>query len=48
MARQGFFGEIVHGECAYLHTLLESNFTKFDESSPDGRGYYKCGVYVRI
>lgn len=28
MARQGFFGEIVHGEGAYLHTLLESNFNK--------------------
>ena len=28
MARQGFFGEIVHGEGAYLHTLLDSNFRK--------------------
>jgi predicted dehydrogenase len=28
MARQGFFGEIVHGEGAYLHNLLESNFSK--------------------
>lgn len=28
MARQGFFGEIVHGEGAYIHTLLESNFNK--------------------
>jgi len=28
MARQGFFGEIVHGEGAYIHTLLESNFSK--------------------
>jgi hypothetical protein len=28
MARQGFFGDIVHGEGAYLHTLLESNFNK--------------------
>jgi predicted dehydrogenase len=28
MARQGFFGEIVHGEGAYIHTLLGSNFSK--------------------
>ncbi len=28
MARQGFFGEIVHGEGAYLHNLLASNFDK--------------------
>ena len=28
MARQGFFGEIVHGEGAYIHTLLDSNFSK--------------------
>lgn len=28
MARQGFFGEIVHTEGAYLHNLLESNFDK--------------------
>lgn len=28
MARQGFFGEIVHTEGAYIHHLLESNFDK--------------------
>jgi hypothetical protein len=28
MARQGFFGEIVHCEGAYLHDLLEGNFSK--------------------
>jgi len=28
MARQGFFGEIVHGEGAYIHNLLGSNFSK--------------------
>lgn len=28
MARQGFFGEIVHGEGAYIHNLLELNFDK--------------------
>jgi len=28
MARQGFFGEIIHGEGAYLHDLLNSNFKK--------------------
>jgi len=28
MARQGFFGEIIHAEGAYLHDLLEENFSK--------------------
>jgi len=28
MARQGFFGEIVHGEGAYIHDLLDLNFNK--------------------
>lgn len=28
MNRQGLLGEIVHGEGAYIHTLLESNFGK--------------------
>ncbi|MGZ5135700.1 MAG: Gfo/Idh/MocA family protein, partial [Flavitalea sp.] len=28
MARQGFFGEIVHCEGAYIHDLLKSNFSK--------------------
>ena len=28
MARAGFFGEIVHTEGAYIHTLLDSNFSK--------------------
>lgn len=28
MARQGFFGDIVHCEGAYIHQLLEGNFSK--------------------
>ncbi len=28
MARQGYFGEIIHGEGAYIHDLLEGNFSK--------------------
>src|SRR5882724_274573 len=28
MARQGLFGEIVHGEGAYIHNLFEGNFSK--------------------
>ncbi|MGC1240705.1 MAG: Gfo/Idh/MocA family oxidoreductase [Chryseosolibacter sp.] len=28
MARQGFFGEILHAEGAYIHHLLDSNFDK--------------------
>ena len=33
MARQGFFGDIVHGEGAYIHNLLGLNFDK--------NGYYE-------
>ncbi|MGV3502848.1 MAG: Gfo/Idh/MocA family protein [Adhaeribacter sp.] len=32
MARQGFFGEIIHGEGAYIHNLIDLNFSK--------KGYY--------
>lgn len=28
MAREGFFGEIIHGEGAYIHDLLDLNFAK--------------------
>lgn len=28
MTRQGFFGDLVHGEGAYIHNLLEGNFNK--------------------
>lgn len=28
MARQGYFGEIIHGEGAYIHDLRENNFSK--------------------
>jgi hypothetical protein len=28
MARQGFFGEIIHGEGAYIHPILDQNFKK--------------------
>lgn len=28
MARQGYFGEVIHGEGAYLHDLLDLNFNK--------------------
>ncbi|WP_228853394.1 Gfo/Idh/MocA family protein [Aegicerativicinus sediminis] len=28
MARQGFFGEIIHGEGAYIHNLVDLNFNK--------------------
>jgi hypothetical protein len=39
MARQGMFGDIVHGEGAYIHTLTELNFDKFDPEHPTGSGY---------
>src|SRR5690606_16654051 len=28
MARQGYFGEIIHAEGAYIHDLLDHNFSK--------------------
>ncbi len=28
MARQGYFGEIIHGEGAYIHDLIDLNFSK--------------------
>jgi predicted dehydrogenase len=28
MTRQGFFGELIHGEGAYIHDLLDANFEK--------------------
>lgn len=28
MARQGFFGEVMHGEGAYIHDILEGQFSK--------------------
>ncbi len=28
MARQGFFGDLVHGEGAYIHDLMDLNFSK--------------------
>ncbi|MDN3686403.1 Gfo/Idh/MocA family protein [Cyclobacterium jeungdonense] len=28
LARQGFFGEIIHGEGAYIHDILDGNFSK--------------------
>lgn len=28
MARQGFFGEIIHGEGAYIHDIMEGGFSK--------------------
>jgi len=28
MARQGFFGDIIHGECAYIANKMKNNFSK--------------------
>ena len=37
MARQGMFGEIVHGEGGYIHYLLDENFKKpQDDKQADG------------
>jgi hypothetical protein len=37
MARQGMFGEIIHGEGAYIHNLLGENFNKpIDDRQVDG------------
>jgi len=37
MARQGMFGEIIHGEGAYIHNLIGMNFKKpLDDRQTDG------------
>jgi hypothetical protein len=37
MARQGLFGDIIHGEGAYIHNLMGYNFTKpLDDKHSDG------------
>lgn len=33
MARNGFFGEIIHGEGAYIHQLIDHNFSKDNYSN---------------
>jgi len=39
MARQGMFGEIIHGEGAYIHNLIGLNFNKPDDTKQDDNGY---------
>ena len=39
LCRQGVFGELVHGECAYIHDLRVGNYQ--DQGPEDGKGYWK-------
>jgi predicted dehydrogenase len=39
MARQGLFGEIIHGEGAYIHNLLGMNFAKPDDLKQEDGAY---------
>ncbi len=39
MARNGFFGDIIHGEGAYIHNLLGMNFNKPDDSRQSDGAY---------
>lgn len=39
MARQGMFGDIIHGEGAYIHNLIGLNFNKPDDSRQTDDGY---------
>lgn len=39
MARQGMFGDIIHGEGAYIHNLLEMNFRKPVDSQQTDEAY---------
>ena len=39
MARQGMFGDIIHGEGAYLHNLLGMNFKKPDDNRQTDGAY---------
>jgi predicted dehydrogenase len=47
MARQGYFGEVIHGEGAYIHDLLEGNFskTKYSEMWRLKENYRKGNLY---
>jgi predicted dehydrogenase len=47
MARQGYFGEIIHCEGAYIHDLLECNFskTKYSEMWRLKENYRKGNLY---
>ncbi len=39
MSRQGMFGEIIHGEGAYIHNLMGLNFTKPEDDKQNDAGY---------
>lgn len=39
MARQGMFGDLVHGEGAYIHNLIAHNFTKPEDDKQSDGGY---------
>ncbi len=39
MARQGMFGDIIHGEGAYIHNLIGLNFNKPDDNQQTDGGY---------
>jgi hypothetical protein len=39
MARQGYFGELVHAEGAYIHCLMELNFNKPEDNKQYDAGY---------
>ncbi len=39
MARQGMFGDIVHGEGAYIHNLVSANFAKPEDDKQSDGGY---------
>lgn len=47
MARQGYFGEIIHAEGGYIHDLLEGNFskTKYSEMWRLKENYRKGNLY---
>ena len=38
LCRQGLLGDIVHGECAYIHDLRTGNY--FDQGPAEGKGYW--------
>ncbi|PLX00529.1 MAG: acetylgalactosaminidase [Marinilabiliales bacterium] len=39
MARQGYFGDLVHAEGAYIHCLMELNFNKPEDDKQYDAGY---------
>ncbi|MFR8357581.1 MAG: hypothetical protein ACLVEJ_19405 [Parabacteroides sp.] len=48
MVQQGLFGEIIHGEGAYIHELLSGMFGEPEWQPGDGMKIIKVGILIRL